>query len=648
MLDIGRVVTAATVEDARIAPDGALVAYVVGEAAQEHVGTRRSAVWLADADGSEQPRQLTAGCRADWSPRWAPDGRRIAFLSDRQDAGVGQVYLLDLEAGGEAHRLTDHPAGVSELAWSPDGRMLAYVARQAETAQERERREAGDDARVLSQAVRRASLWVLDVPDGSAPGVLAAARQLTPATQHVGAYMVNSFCWLPDGSGLVAVVSAGPRGDDMARPDLVVVDLAGASRSLGVFEGLTFGPVCSPDGSTLAFVAAEGAIPARFVLQTLPLAGGAPRVVLPGYAASFHQVAWLPDGSRLLAQVEQGQRDRLLAIDVASGAVTDAFPEAGRAGTLTWSAAGGGAISTDGTRVAITRGDATAYDDVCVAELGGAARQLSDHNPWVGECALGALREVAWESFDGLRNEGLLILPVGYEPGQRYPLMTQLHGGPAGAWKQQLYASWHDWGQLLAQRGIATFLPNPRGSTGRDTAFLCGITGCYGEPDWQDIMTGVEHLIVEGIADPERLVVGGWSGGGYLTNRTVVQTHRFKAAISGAGPSNWISFLGTTDIRTVFSRYMHPIEEDPELAWRLSPVRLVRQVTTPTLFLHGELDDRVPVTQGYEMYDGLRSRGVRTEMVVYPREPHGILERHHQRDLLERVLAWVDAAVGEG
>jgi dipeptidyl aminopeptidase/acylaminoacyl peptidase len=242
--------------------------------------------------------------------------------------------------------------------------------------------------------------------------------------------------------------------------------------------------------------------------------------------------------------------------------------------------------------------------------------------------------------------EGLLILPVGYQEGERYPLLTHIHGGPASAWTWKLYAGWHDWGQIMAQRGFAVFLPNPRGSTGRGVEFLCAIVNSYGEPDFDDIMSGIDHLIEEGIADPERLVVGGWSGGGYLTNVAVTRTDRFKAAISGAGTSNWISDLGTLDIRNVFTRYVGNIEDDPELAWRLSPIRNIRNARTPTLILTGDGDPRVPPAQSYEMYEGLKAVGVEAKLVLYPREPHSIMERNHQIDLLERVVDWFERHLG--
>jgi dipeptidyl aminopeptidase/acylaminoacyl peptidase len=281
-----------------------------------------------------------------------------------------------------------------------------------------------------------------------------------------------------------------------------------------------------------------------------------------------------------------------------------------------------------------------------VANLDGVPRRLTDLNPWMRDFEFGETRELRWASTDGMAMQGLLILPVGYQAGQRVPLLTHIHGGPCSAWTHRLHATWHNWGQFMAQRGYAVFLPNPRGSSGRGTQFLCEIVGCYGEPDWEDINSGIDYLIEQGIADPEQLVVGGWSGGGFLTNWAITHSDRFKAAVSGAGIANWVSFQGTADVRSVFDRYLGPVDREVETHWRLSPIRTIADATTPTLILYGEADQRVPVSQGYELYEGLKSRGVETQLVAYPREPHGIGERKHQLDLLQRVIDWYDRHLG--
>ena len=646
-LDFERAVTATVVADVQLSPDGRRVAYVTTPASKE--GELPSlTIWLVDAEGGPSRRLTTSGA-SNGAPRWSPDGHTIAFVSDRHEPGKPQLHLLPLH-GGEAVRLTDHPGGAGAPQWSPDGTKLAFLAREGETEEETKRREERDDPKVADADWKRQVLHVLDVPADPAAlpeGEFPAARRLSPEGVHIGLSInpnPSGFSWAPDSAGLVAAVGRGPKADDNSIADLAAFDLHGGMRRLGTFEAITARPAYSPDGATIAFVACEGRAPAMFVLQTIPAAGGASRTVSPGAEGACLTFDWLPDG-RLLALLGERQTFRLQVVDPASGAAEPALAAdggPGNRGALGFAFS----VSQDGRRVAFAWGDDTAHGDVYVADLGGAARRLTDLNPWTREQRWGEVRELAWTAPDGLAIEGLLVLPVEYRVGRRYPLLLQIHGGPAGAWAHNLQASWHDWAQHLAQRGYATLLPNPRGSSGRGTAFLRGIEGNYGEPDWHDLMAGVDHVIEQGIADPDQLVVGGWSGGGYLTNVTITRTDRFKAAVSGAGIANWVSFQGTADVRTVFNRYFADVAEDPEVHWTYSPIRNIRKATTPTLILYGEADDRVPVSQGYELYEGLKARGVETQLVAYPREPHAIGERKHQLDLLRRVTEWFDRHLG--
>ncbi len=637
-LPFERAVSATLADDAQIAPDGHCVAYVTAEASV--AGERRtSAIWLVDADGAS-PRRITSGAVADRSPRWAPDGRYLAFLSDRKQQGAAQIYLLP-RAGGEALQITDQPTGVTAFEWSPDGGSVAFLSRELQSDEERQRTAERDDPIVVDESEKRTALWVADIPEdvmAREPGSIPKARRVSPEGIHIGGYIDSGFAWAPDGSGFVVMAGASPLTNDRIRSTAYRLDLDGTLTSLSKLEGVTSSPRYSPDGATLAYIGVEDMIPARFVLLTMPAEGGEPQIALPGFDGSFLSFAWLPDSRRILAGVETHQRHAFIDVDPETHTSEPAFElaEPRSAGADSFS------LSVDGTRCAFVWADAGSYGDVYVADVSGGAQRLTDLNPWVHDYDYGELREIAWDSPDGVEIEGLLILPVGYDAGKRYPLLTHIHGGPAAAWTHHLYANWHDWGQFLAQRGYAVFMPNPRGSTGRDSDFLRAITLTYGEADLPDVLSGVDYLIDQGIADPERLVVGGWSGGGYLTNRVITETDRFKAAVSGAGMSNVVSYLGTSDIRDVFSRYFGNIEEDPATAWRLSPIRRIDRAVTPTLILFGENDPRVPPPQGRELYAGLSKRGVESQLVLYPREGHGIGERQHQLDLLRRVIAWFD------
>jgi len=626
------------VGDLQLSPDGRRVVYSCGTTTVNRCEPPTRSLWLVGCDGGPS-RRLTDSGAADAQPRWSPDGTQIAFLSDRRKRGVSEVYLLDLDRGGEATRLTDGVSALS-LAWSPDGTQIVHAAVPSPDAGVD---EEPPDPLVVDADVRLTALWLVGTGRGAAGDGAPPSRRLTPEGLHIVAETAlgTPFAWSPDGRCMVATAARSPKLHDAALAELVVVGLDGTVRSLAVCETYAAVPRFSPDGSTIAFNASEGGIPALYSLHLLDLSGGEPRPLLPGHDASFFGFEWLPDGRRLIVLAQERQEQRLAVVDVESGVISDAIRSSR---PCVFGAPGGFSLSRDGTRIAFTRGDDNSLDDVYVADLGSDARRLTELNPAVARNDFGEVRELSWTSFDGKEIQGLLRLPVGYVEGERCPLLLLIHGGPAAAWLHALYAPpvSGGWAPVLAQRGYAVLSPNPRGSTGRGTAFLRGIVGCYGEPDWQDVMAGVDAAIELGVADPEQLVVGGWSGGGYLTNWTIARTDRFKAAVSGAGISNWVSCQGTSDCRSTFDRYFGRTDEHPDVHWQQSPIREIQNVTTPTLILFGEHDTRVPPGQGYELYEGLKARGVETQLVIYPREGHVITEREHQLDLLERIVDWFD------
>lgn len=643
-VDFEQAISAKTIAEVAISPDGERIAYVLTEASQAEPAPVMS-IWIIDADGGT-PRRLTTSDGIDTNPRWSPDGTRVAFLSDRKERGKLQLYLLSL-AGGEAVRITDHAGGVADPAWSPDGTKLAFTGADTESDEDKKRKEERNDHKIADADWRRSSLYVIDAPaDAATLTSLPEPKRLTPEGMNIGGNFGGGYSWAPDSAGFVAVAAPTPKAHDQFSPDLITLDLDGNITNLGNFEGLLTRPYFSPDGSTIGFIACEDKTPSFFSLRTIPATGGESSVVLPKHRASFHDFRWLPDGDRMLAVTEEGQQNHLRIVDPEARTSTSALDglPVGGGGSFFGAAA---SLSADGQTLAFAWATDHAYGDLYVAKLGGAPKKLTDLNPWVRDHDWGEVREISWTSTDGMRIEGLLILPVGYQEGQRYPLLLQIHGGPCAAWTRHLFANWHDWGQFMAQRGYAVLLPNPRGSSGQGSDFLCAIVNCYGEPDWDDLMTGVDYVIEQGIADPERMVVGGWSGGGFLTNWTITHTDRFKAAVSGAGIANWVSFQGTADVRSVFDGYLGRVDEDTEHHWRLSPIRYIKNAVTPTLILYGENDLRVPVSQGFELYEGLKSRGVETQLVMYPREPHGIGERKHQLDLLVRVTSWFDRHIGK-
>jgi dipeptidyl aminopeptidase/acylaminoacyl peptidase len=298
-------------------------------------------------------------------------------------------------------------------------------------------------------------------------------------------------------------------------------------------------------------------------------------------------------------------------------------------------------MSCDGSRYACALEDGTHPAEVWSGIVGETPQQVTNANSSLREVDFGTSESVRWQAPDGQTIEGVLIYPREYVRGQRYPLVVQVHGGPHWQWLDRFMVGWHDWAQWLATHGYAVLMPNPRGSVGRGLNYLWSNRRAWGTGDFPDIVSGVDALIERGLADPERLGIGGWSYGGFMTAWALGHSDRFKAAIVGAGVTNMVSFQAA-DIPSWLpgEELLAQPWDDPEIYARCSPISYAGNMTTPTLILHGEADKRVPVGQGRELYVALRARGVPTEMVVYPREEHPIIERHHQRDLLERVLDW--------
>jgi dipeptidyl aminopeptidase/acylaminoacyl peptidase len=611
-----------------MSPDGRRVLFTVapGGRAGEH---KDQAIWVADEHGGARP--FTAGGAHDAHPRWSPDGRHILFTSDRAERGEHRLYLLDAGRGGEARPLGDLQGALAAPAWSPDSRTVAVLRREPETAEEKRRKEARDDAVVAGADPKPQRLWVVDADTGRARCLTYGPRQ------------VWSFAWSPDGDHLAAVTTPTPEGDTAYGPgDLWLVPAAGGlPRRIAGFPSLPDDPtfVETPDGPAIALRANAHRADPSDAVWTVPVAGGEPRNVLPGYPGVVERVAPIAalPGSVALHTVE-GTHGLLYRLDLADGALTPltmaAFHGRGSASRPS--------LSADGERLAFVWSDGTTPEEVYVAERAGKPATVTTFGA-AFHGRLGHGEVVRWRSDDGQEVEGLLTLPVGHRAGQRHPLVVEIHGGPAWQWEDRAMLSWHDWAQLLASHGYAVLLPNPRGSTGYGSAFQRRIQDDVGGGEAQDVVSGVRAMVERGVADPDRLGIGGWSWGGYLTAWITTQTAMFKAAIMGAGLVNIVSDHGTDDIPT-FNTWLYPGQPYHHMDhyWERSPIRLASNVTTPTLILHGDADVRVHPGQGMEWYRALRTLGVPHEFVRYPREGHGIQERLHQLDLLRRVLAWYD------
>jgi dipeptidyl aminopeptidase/acylaminoacyl peptidase len=353
-------------------------------------------------------------------------------------------------------------------------------------------------------------------------------------------------------------------------------------------------------------------------------------------------IGWAADSRSLLFGEFKGTRVVVYSMPVDGPAKVLYSPHSG-------TVSGGARINSAGTHLGFARQSPAEPVEAYVLALGSAEPvRVSAANTGLPKLPLGETRVAHWKSKDGKEIEGLLTLPVDYQPGKRVPLILNIHGGPSGAFSETftgaagLYPI-----AVFAAKGFAVLRPNPRGSVAYGLAFRSANLNDWGGGDYNDLMSGVDSLVAQGIADPNRLAVMGWSYGGYMTNWVITQTGRFKAAATGAGLSDMPSMWGTNDIPSVLDDYFSgPWYEQPERYIKLSPIDHVQNVTTPTLFLHGEQDERVPTTQAYEMYNALKRKGVETKMVVYPRQHHGPSEPKFVLDIMHRHVDWVEKHLG--
>jgi dipeptidyl aminopeptidase/acylaminoacyl peptidase len=610
-----------------ISPDGAHVVYVVSEADLKQ-GRYNSDLWMVPFAGGAPVRLTTAPGRDD-SPHWAPDGKRIAFISDR--SGTPQVWLIS-PTGGEATKLTDSKTAVRDVAWSPDGKQIAYIAREPDTADEAKRKQDKADVIIVGKD-KMDHLHV--ILTGGGP-----SKQLTR-----GAFSVLNFSWSPDGKQLAYAAAPSWRPEDVHRSDLHVIPAEGGKpRVLVKREGMDQLPKWSPDGKTIAFVSGDGKADwlGNTYLCLVPAEGGAPRNLSRKFDGRIDAFDWAPDGTRLYFAADWAATRQLSALSARTGEL-DTLTSGERLHDKY-------SLSRDGRRIAFLVEDPTTPREVYVAELPRLQpKRLTTTNPQLAGVALGKVEELRWRSDgDGLQIHGLLIKPVGYKAGQRYPLLTYVHGGPAlqfahgfsvyppGPPQASRYPI-----HVLAGQGYAIFCPNPRGSASYGRTFRLANVRDWGGGDYKDIMSGVDLLINLGIADPERLGVMGWSYGGYMTAWIITQTQRFKAASAGAGVTNLFSMYGETDIPGFLERYFKGLPWDERALYaKHSPMTHIGKAKTPTLIQHGEKDERVPLAQSQELHAALKRNGVPVELVIYPRQGHNPTEPRLQVDVLRRNVEW--------
>ena len=622
-----------TLADPQFSPDGSTIAFVTTTVDQKQ-NRRHSAIWIVATSGSQEPIKLTTAPQSSNTPRWSPDGKTIAFLSARAAAEdpategpKTQIWLLPLN-GGEPRRLTHLLNGVQSFQWSPDGARILCMSRSGPS----DSAKSPSDVRHYKHLSykfndagwfddKRAHLWVIDVGSGT-------QTQITDGEN----WNDSDPQWSPDGRRIAFVSDRTGKAFDGGRnTDVwVIAATGGPLTKMSSREEPESSPRWSPDGQTLAFIGAteERAHPKIWLA---PATGGTARLAADGLDLIPSGLQWAEGGRALYFESGVKGTTQLFRVDLATRRAAQVT-----SGLRTIRAVD---IHDRTSKLAYAANDPTHLDDLYVADMNGRnEKQLTHANATLWkQLTLVDVTRVPFKGADGWDVDGFLMKPVGWQAGQKYPMVLSIHGGPAGMYGFEWF---HEF-QVYAGRGWAVFFTNPRGSTGYGEKFDRGVQMEWGGKAYVDIMNGVDAVLAQNPwIDAERLGVTGGSYGGYMTNWIISHTNRFKAAVTLRSISNFISDDGTRD-----GAYGHAddfggdIFENHDAYWNYSPLKYVKNVKTPTLILHSDNDFRVPIEQGEQWFRALQHFGVPSEIVFFPRENHNLTRTGEPKHLVES-LKW--------
>jgi dipeptidyl aminopeptidase/acylaminoacyl peptidase len=624
------------IADSSISPDGKQVAYTI-TTIDTAANRRVSSVWVVSANGGAEPRRLSAEGFSSNSPRWSPDGSRLAFLSGRNSAGSAeaprpQIWILPMEGGGEATQVSHLKNGISSIQWSPDGKRFVAVGRSgpSDAIPASGRKSDVRHYKTISYKFndtgwyddKRSHIWIVDAASG-------AETQVTSGDD----WNDTDPQWSPDGSRIAFVSDrTGKEYEGGFNKDVWVIPAeGGALTKISDHEFEDTAPRWSPDGKRIVFLGKtqRRELPKFYVAPSNGSAASKPAIAdLDLIPADLH---WGPGANEVRFGAGTKGQEQIFKLDLSAGKFAQITSGEGafhgldvnaRAGIMTWLANG-----------------FENPDDLYVSSLDGKdARQLTHVNAklW-SDLNLAHVTRVPYKSTDGWAIDGFLVKPVGWEAGKKYPMILSIHGGPAG----QYGTDWYHEFQVYAAKGWAVFFCNPRGSTGYGDKFERGIANNWGGMDYQDVMAGVDAVLKQNPwIDDQKLGVTGGSYGGFMTNWIVGHTNRFKAAVTLRGISNFISDDGTRD-----GAYGHEddfkgmVFDAYDQYWDASPLKYAKNVKTPILILHSDNDFRVPIEQGEQWFRALKHYGVNTEIVFFPRENHNLTRTGEPKHLVES-LNW--------
>ncbi len=617
------------VSDPQISPDGRQIVFT--ESKPDWKADRRiSHIWKINADSTGLV-QMTSGADGETSPRWSPDGKTIAFVTKRgtEPDTVAQIFLI-ANAGGEARPLTAHATAVSNIEWSPDGSTIYFRAADPKSDEQKAREKAKDDVFMFDEDYQQQHLW----------NVTVANRTEHRLTQ--GNYSIMSYAVSEDGKKIVEHRAPTPQIEDSDQSEVWVMDAAGSNpRQITHNKVQESDASFSPDGSQVLFVSQANQKFDTYYNGKIFVAsanGGEPRLLMPDLPYGVDRAAWSRDGRSIFFLANMGVHSELFEVPVSSGK-----PEQLTTGKH---AISGWSWSDSAKAHVFTVAEMSSPGEVWVMAAGTAPHKVTAVFDYLTkEFKLPRQEKVEWKGADGVTVEGLLYYPLDYQEGKKYPLAVQTHGGPQASDKFG-FGGGQNYVPVLAAKGYVVLQPNYRGSTGYGDDFMRDMVGHYFQNAHLDVLTGVDYLIKRGIADPDHMVKMGWSGGGHMTNKIITVTDRFKAASAGAGAADWVSMYAQSDVRTYRTPWFGgtPWQKDAPIAayWDNSPLKDVWKVKTPTIFLVGEKDVRVPSPQSVEMYRALKSNGIPTHLYIAPREPHGWAELRHVLFKMNVELDWFE------